>query len=49
MITAKSFADVQPALQDMLQWGHTSGYEMILGMVIGFLLSIENLEEPFKS
>ena len=48
MITAKSFADVQPALQDMLQWGHTSGYEITLGMVIGFLLSIENLEEPFK-
>ena len=48
MITAKSFTDVQPALQDMLQWGHTSGYEITLGMVIGFLLSIENLEEPFK-
>ena len=48
MISAKSFTDVQPALQDMLQWGHTSGYEITLGMVIGFFLSIENLEKPFK-
>jgi hypothetical protein len=38
MITAKSFADVQPALQEMLEWGHTSGYEITLGMVIGLLL-----------
>ena len=49
MITAKSFADVQPALQEMLEWGHTSGYEITLGMVIGLLLSVENLDKPFKS
>ena len=48
MITTKSFDEVQPALQDMLQWGHTSGYEVTLGMVIGFLLSLENLGKPFK-
>ena len=48
MITSESFADVQPALQDMLQWGHTSGYEVILGMAIGFLLSIENQQRPFS-
>ena len=48
MITARRFTEVQPALQDMLQWGHTSGYEITLGMVIGFLLSIEKLEEPSK-
>ena len=47
IITAKSFTAVQPALQDMLQWGHTSGYEITLGMVVGLLLSIENLEKPF--
>ena len=48
MITSKSFAAVQPALQDMLNWGHTSGYEITLGMVIGLLLSVENLDKPFK-
>lgn len=49
MITSKSFAAVQPPLQDMLNWGHTSGYEITLGLVIGFLLSVENLEDPFNS
>lgn len=44
-ITGKSNADVQPILQDMLKWGQTSGYEITLGIIIGFLLSIENLEK----
>ena len=52
IITAKSFTNVQPSMQEMLKWGQTSGYEIILGIIIGFFLSIENLKEsnkPFSS
>lgn len=44
IISAKNPDAVQPAFEDMLKWGHTSGYEIILGMIIGLSLSIENLE-----
>jgi hypothetical protein len=43
IITCKKTADIQPALQEMLQWGETSGYEIILGIIIGFSLAIERL------
>jgi hypothetical protein len=43
IVKAKSFSDLEPALQDMLQWGQTSGNEIILGMVIGFSLAVERI------
>lgn len=48
IITAESDSDLQPALQAMLRWGQTSGYEIVLGMIIGCLLTIEDLEGSFE-
>ena len=45
IISAKNPDAVLPAFEDMLKWGHASGYEIILGIIIGFSLSIENLED----
>lgn len=47
IIFCKEPQHLQPALEKMFAWGKTSGYEIILGMNLGFLLSIQNLNNPF--
>lgn len=39
--------DIYSPLEEMLQWGSTSGSEIILGILLGFSLSIENLNQGY--
>ncbi len=44
IIKGNRINDIQPSLNEMCQWGGTSGCEIIIGLLIGLSLSIEFLK-----